>query len=86
MAPDEVLLSNKKYSCFPFFFSPWKHMLWYSFEVPHLGTSNEYPQHMFSWRNKKNIYVTPHLIWSNWLLPWQRWADRIEENTILIIV
>ena len=25
-----------------FFFSPW-------------GASNEYPQHMFSWRNKKNI-------------------------------
>ena len=22
------------------------------------GTSNEYPQHMFSWRNKKNIYLT----------------------------
>ena len=27
----------------------------YSLEVPHRGTSNEYPQHMFSWRNKKNI-------------------------------
>ena len=27
----------------------------YSLEVPHWGTSNEYPQYMFSWRNKKNI-------------------------------
>ena len=26
----------------------------YSIEVPHRGTSNEYPQHMFSLRNKKN--------------------------------
>ena len=27
----------------------------YSLEVPHWGTSNEYPQHMFWCRNKKNI-------------------------------
>ena len=27
----------------------------YSLEVPHGGASNEYPQHNFSWRNKKNI-------------------------------
>ena len=27
----------------------------YSLEVPHLGTSNEYPQHIFLHRNKKNI-------------------------------
>ena len=33
-------------------------MLWYSLEVPHLGTSNEYTQHMFSWRNMKiDIYL-----------------------------
>ena len=30
-----------------------KHMLWYSLEAPHRGASNEYPQHMFSSRNKK---------------------------------
>ena len=24
-------------------------------EAPCQGTSNEYPQHMFSWRRKKNI-------------------------------
>ena len=28
------------------------------------GTSNVYPQHMFSWRNKKNILWLPALIWS----------------------
>ena len=27
----------------------------YSLEAPCRGTSNEYPQHAFSWRNKKNI-------------------------------
>ena len=27
----------------------------YSLEAPGWGTSNEYPQHMFSWRNKSNI-------------------------------
>ena len=27
----------------------------YSLEAPWRGTSNEYPQHMFLWRNKKNI-------------------------------
>ena len=30
-------------------------MLWYSIEAPQRGTSNEYPQHMFLLRNKKNI-------------------------------
>ena len=27
----------------------------YSLEAPLQGASNEYPQHMHSWRNKKNI-------------------------------
>ena len=39
-------------------------MLWYSLEVPRRGTSNEYPQHMFSSRNKKNIMWIPPLICS----------------------
>ena len=30
-------------------------------EVPHLGTSNEYPQLMFTWRNKKNIIWIPEV-------------------------
>ena len=35
-----------------------ENMLWY-----YWGASNEYPQHMFSWRNKKNIYLISPLIW-----------------------
>ena len=30
-------------------------MLWYSLEVPCRGASNEYLQHMFLLRNKKDI-------------------------------
>ena len=29
---------------------------WYSLEVPHWGTSNEYPQQMLSWKKKKKNY------------------------------
>ena len=36
----------------------------YSLEVPQGGTSNEYPQHMFSWRNKISIMLLLPLIWS----------------------
>ena len=32
-------------------------MLWYSLEAPRQDASNEYPQHMFSWRNKKDISI-----------------------------
>ena len=41
--------------------SPQKRMLWYSLEVPHRGASNEYPQHMLLWRNKKKKNWTPLL-------------------------
>ena len=34
-----------------------KRMLWCSLEAPRLGASNEYPQHMFSLWNKKNIFL-----------------------------
>ena len=34
----------------------------YSLEAPCQGASNEYPQHMFSKRNKKNIMWIPTLI------------------------
>ena len=37
-------------------------MLWYSLEAPRRGASNEYPQHMFLWRNKKNIMWIPPLV------------------------
>ena len=36
----------------------------YSLEAPRRGASDEYPQHMFSWRNKKNIVWIPPLIYS----------------------
>ena len=36
----------------------------YSLEAPWRGASNEYPQHMFSSRNKKNIMWIPPLICS----------------------
>ena len=36
----------------------------YSLEAPHRGASNEYPQHMFLSRNKKNIMWIPSLICS----------------------
>ena len=42
--------------------APRKHILSYSLEVPHRGTSNEYPQHVFLWRNKKIINLIPTLI------------------------
>ena len=41
-----------------------KNIWWYSLEVPWLGASNEYPQHIFSWRNKTNIMWIPPLICS----------------------
>ena len=33
----------------------------YALEVPQLGTSNEYQQHIFSWRNKKNVWIPSYL-------------------------
>ena len=36
----------------------------YSLEAPRHGTSNEYPQHMYSLRNKKNVMWIPPLICS----------------------
>ena len=38
-------------------------MLGYSLEAPRRGASNEYPQHMFLWRNKRTIFLLPPLIW-----------------------
>ena len=50
IALDKMLFSTKKFS----YFST-KTCCGYS-----LGASNGYPQHMFSWRNKKNIYLIPN--------------------------
>ena len=60
-----------------FLISPRKHMLWYSLEAPQQGASNEYPQHMFAWRNKKNISIfwmkkMPYLLlWFQALVYWR---------------
>ena len=48
-APDEGYRDNI------FLISPQKHVVWYSLEMPYQGASNEYPQHMYLLRNKKNI-------------------------------
>ena len=37
----------------------------YSLEAPQWGASNEYTQHMFPWRNKKNINV---FCWTGWII------------------
>ena len=72
IAPDKVLFSQPKIVDI-FLISPQKHNLHkniccgYSLEARHKGASNEYPQHMFTWRNKKNIFLIPTLIWNNWV-------------------
>ena len=38
-----------------FLISPWKYMFSYFLEAPQWGTSKEYENICFSWRNKKNI-------------------------------
>ena len=52
---DKMALKSQPKSTDIFLISPRKHMLWYSLEAPRGGASNEYSQHMFSCRNKKNI-------------------------------
>ena len=79
IAPDKVLFQLKLNDIFIatdkrgyphniFLSSPRKQM-WYSLEAPWWGIFNEYPQHMFSWRNKKDIRI----FWMKkapYLLPW----------------
>ena len=45
-----------------FFISRWEHVLWYSLEVLRQAVSYDYPQHIFSGRNKKNMWI-PTYIW-----------------------
>ena len=42
-------------------------MLWYSLEVPHRGAANEYLQHIFLWRDKKNMQITPLMCSYSWV-------------------
>ena len=59
-----LLFFSKNMLCWYFSNFSMKTTLWYSLEASQWGTSNEYPQHMFSWRNKKNNYQTIPL-WNN---------------------
>ena len=60
-------------TCYSFFLFLHKNIrCGYSLEAPRRGASNEYPQRLFSWRNKKNIYLDSHLIWCydyTWAVP-----------------
>ena len=49
MAPDKMVYPKDN-----FLTSARKHILWFSLEAPRRGASNEYLQHMFPCRNKKN--------------------------------
>ena len=53
IAPDKAHIAIKK--LYFFLFHHKNKCCGYSLEVPHRGTSNEYPQQMFLSRNKKNI-------------------------------
>ena len=54
ITPDEVFFDQK---VLLIFLSSQKHICCrYSLEVHQRGHSNEYPQHLFPWENKKNIY------------------------------
>ena len=67
-------------------------MLWLSLEVPWWGASNEYPQHMFLLRNKKDISIfwmkkAPYLLLCTpiaWLqhlfFHLNRWIAKISES------
>ena len=59
IAPDKMVFFLKNKSIDIFLISPQRHILWHSLEEPQQGSSNEYPQHMFSWRNQKNICLCP---------------------------
>ena len=46
----------------------------YSLEVPHRGTSNEYPQHMFSRSYDKNVYlIPPHISFEQIIFSYGIW-------------
>ena len=60
----------------------------YSLGVPQRGTSNEYPQHMLSWRNQKNIGTfqlknVPYLELCSevnfFTVGWCKWTRKLEE-------
>ena len=52
-----IAIDKRGYPQNIFLISQRTHMLWYSLEAPRRGASNEYPQHMFLLRNKKDISI-----------------------------
>ena len=53
----------------------------YSLEAHWWGASNEYPQHMFSSRNKKNVIWIPPLIW-HYAVPQHIWFAELRKKYI----
>ena len=62
IATDRVLFSSEKCWYLSYFLK--KTCCGYSLEAPLWGAYNEYPQHMFSSKNKKNIMWIPPLVCS----------------------
>ena len=64
----------------------------YSLEAHRLGASNKYPQHMFLWRIKKNIYLI-HVSLLSWarlyLYPirvfYSRWHISVDSLTLVLL-
>ena len=63
LAPDKVLFCSYK-NIDIFLFLQENVCCGYSLDIPRWGTSNEYPQHTFLWKNKKNINLDTTIIWS----------------------
>ena len=61
IALDKALFFHQKVSIFVLFLDK-SICCGYSSEAPRWGTSNEYPQHMFSSSNKKTVNLIPTLI------------------------
>ena len=77
IALDKMFFFNKKILKF-FLFLLKNICCGYSLKAPGRGASNEYPQHVFSWRNKKNTYLIPTLIKTydyhpSIILIWLKW-------------
>ena len=64
IAPDKAPFFSTKKVFTDFLFLNGNICCGYSLEVPRWGTSNEYPQHIFLYRNKKRLFLILPLIWS----------------------
>ena len=59
----------------------------YSLEVPHRGASDEYPQHTFSRRNKKNVLrnTSSYLeVWHRSSISWKGVVEHLQNASIQI--